>query len=82
MFVLLAAGVLGFQLAIFLSMLGAAAMGRGWLKGAAFIWGAFTLFGSIFTFGLLLLQSITIVVSYLVGSALCNRNERLRKARD
>lgn len=73
MIALLGLGVVGFQLVILASMLGAALLGRGWLKAAAFIWVAFTLFGSIFTMGLLLLQLVTIVVGYLLGKAICDR---------
>ena len=70
---LLTAGVLGFQVVIFLTIVGAGAIGRGklWLVTAG--WVAFTLFGSIFTAGLLLLQLLTIAVSYSVGSAAAGR---------
>ena len=73
MIALLGLGVLGVQLVILASMLGAALLGRGWLKAACFIWIAFTLFGSIFTMGLLLLQLVTIVVGYLLGKWICDR---------
>ena len=75
MVALLSLGVLGFQLVILASMLGAALLGRSWLKGACFIWVAFTLFGSIFTLGLLLLQLVTILVGYLLGKGICDRQE-------
>lgn len=75
MVALLGLGVLGFQLVILVSMLGAALLGRPWLKGACFIWVAFTLFGSIFTLGLLLLQLITILVGYLLGKGICDRQD-------
>ena len=58
--------VLGFQLMIFVSMYIAILMGRGWLKVATGFWVLFTLFGSIFTMGLMALQLITIYVSYKV----------------
>ena len=71
---LLTAGVLGFQALIFVTIVGAGAIGRGklWLVTAG--WVAFTLFGSIFTAGLLLLQLLTIAVSYAVGSAAAGRS--------
>lgn len=75
MIAILSLGVVGFQLVILASMLGAALLGRGWLKAAAFIWVAFTLFGSIFTMGLLLLQLVTIVVGYLLGSWTSSRKD-------
>ncbi len=75
MIALLSLGVLGFQLVIFASLLGAALLGRSWLKGACFIWVAFTLFGSIFTMGLLLLQLVTILAGYLLGKSICDRQE-------
>lgn len=75
MIALLGLGVLGFQLVILASMLGAALLGRPWLKGACFIWVAFTLFGSIFTLGLLLLQLVTILIGYLWGKGICDRQE-------
>jgi len=70
---LLTAGVLGFQAVIFLTIVGAGAMGRGklWLVTAG--WVAFTLFGSIFTAGLLLLQLFTIAVSFSIGNAAAGR---------
>lgn len=58
--------VLGFQLMIFISMFIAILMGRGWLKVATIFWGLFTLFGSIYTMGLMALQLITIYFSYQV----------------
>ena len=73
MIALLGLGVVGFQLVILASMLGAALLGKFWLKTSCFIWIAFTLFGSIFTMGLLLLQLVTIVVGYLLGKAICDR---------
>mgnify|MGYP001250027709 CR=1 FL=1 len=75
MIALLSLGVLGFQLVILASMLGAALLGRSWLKGACFVWVAFTLFGSIFTMGLLLLQLATILIGYLLGKGMCDRQE-------
>jgi hypothetical protein len=73
MVALLGLGVVGVQLVILASMLGAAMLGRFWLKAACLIWVAFTLFGSIFTLGLLLLQLVTIVIGYLLGKAICDR---------
>lgn len=73
MIALLGLGVVGVQLVILASMLGAALLGKVWLKAACFIWIAFTLFGSIFTMGLLLLQLVTIVIGYLLGKAICDR---------
>ena len=45
--------VLGFQLMIFISMFIAILLGRGWLKAATVFWVLFTLFGSIYTMGLM-----------------------------
>lgn len=64
--------VLGFQLMIFVSMLIAVLMGRGWLKLAATFWVLLTLFGSIYTMGLMALQLITIYVSYQVCDKVWN----------
>lgn len=75
MIALLGLGVLGFQLVIVASLMCAALLGRGWLKAATFVWVAFTLFGSIFTMWLLLLQLVTIVIGYLLGIWVCNRRE-------
>ncbi len=75
MIALLGLGAFGFQLVILASMLGAALLGKLWLKAACFIWITFTLFGSIFTMGLLLLQLVTIVVGYLLGKWICDRRE-------
>lgn len=58
--------VLGFQVLIFISMFIAILMGRGWLKVATTLWVLFTLFGSIYTMGLMALQLITIYFSYQV----------------
>ena len=80
MIALLGLGVLGFQLVIVASLLCAALLGRGWLKAAAFIWVAFTLFGSIFTMWLLVLQLVTIVVGYLLGNWICSRREAKAQA--
>lgn len=80
MIALLGLGVLGFQLVIVASMLCAALLGRGWLKAAAFLWAAFTLFGSIFTMWLLLLQLVTIAIGYLLGKWICDRRETRSQA--
>ena len=58
--------VLAFQLMIFISMFIAILLGRGWLKVATGFWVIFTLFGSIYTMGLMALQLITIYFSYQV----------------
>lgn len=65
---LLTIPVLLFQLLILGSMLLAAKMGKGWFLVATVLWTAFTLFGSIYTMGLLLLQLITIVIGYRMGA--------------
>lgn len=62
---LLTIGVLGFQALIFASMYLAAKLGRHALNTCAGAWTLFTLLGSIATAGLMLLQMITIVLSYL-----------------
>ena len=80
MIALLGLGVLGFQLVIVASLMCAALLGRGWLKAVTFVWVAFTLFGSIFTMWLLLLQLVTIVIGYLLGSWVCNRREAKAQA--
>ena len=58
--------VLGFQLMIFVSMFIAILLGRGWLKVATVLWVLFTLFGTIYTMGLMALQLITIYFSFRV----------------
>ncbi len=65
---LLTGGVAVFQVAILITIIGAAAKGRNSLYVATFAWVLFTLFGSIFTAGLLLLQLLTILIAYNVGS--------------
>jgi hypothetical protein len=66
---LLTIPVIIFQVAIFSTITGAAATsGRSGLTLTTVGWVAFTLFGSIFTAGLLLLQLITIFVAYGIGS--------------
>lgn len=79
MIALLGLGVLGVQLVIVATIVCAALLGRGWLNAAAFVWAAFTLFGSIFTMGLLLLQLMTIVVGYLLGKWVCDRRDAKAK---
>lgn len=61
--------VLVFQLFIFVSMLIAAFIGKGWFTTATVLWVLFTLFGSIYTMGLMALQLITIYFSYNVMSS-------------
>jgi hypothetical protein len=68
---LLGLGVAGVQFFIFITIALSAFMGRNWLNLVTVGWVAFTLFGSIFTFGLLLLQLFTIFIGYNVGSRLC-----------
>ena len=56
--------VLGFQLFILVTIFIAGALGRAWLTTVTMVWVLFTLFGSIFTMGLLALQLITIYFSH------------------
>ena len=62
---LITIGVFGFQALIFLTMWIAGKIGRQALNTCAGAWTLFTLLGSIATAGLMLLQMITIVASYL-----------------
>lgn len=62
---LLTIGVFGFQALIFVSMLVASKIGRQALNTCAGAWTLFTLLGSIATAGLMLLQMITIIASYI-----------------
>lgn len=59
--------VLAFQVAILVTIIGFAYLGRRWLNIATLAWTAFTLLGSIYTFGLSLLQLSTIAIAYLIG---------------
>lgn len=70
---LLTIPVVLFQLLILGSILLGAKMGKGWFLTAIILWTAFTLFGSIFTMGLLLLQLITIVFSYKLGTKILTK---------
>lgn len=73
---LLTVGVIGFQLAILLSMLLAASKGKWVLWLATLGWSAFTLFGSIHTYGLMLIQLVTIYLSFRAARRLvlpCHR---------
>jgi hypothetical protein len=70
---LLTFGVLIFQVAILVSTVGVAFLGARWLNITALAWVAFTLFGSIYTFGLLLLQLITVALAYLLGRRVVRR---------
>ena len=64
---LLTFGVLVFQVAILVTTVGLAFLGRRWLNITTLAWVAFTVFGSIYTFGLLLLQLFTVAVAYVLG---------------
>jgi hypothetical protein len=70
---LLTFGVLAFQVAILVTIIGFARIGQRWLNVTALAWTAFTLFGSIYTFGLLLLQLVTIVIAYAIGRFVISR---------
>lgn len=67
MFHLFTFGVLIFQGAILATVIGSAFLGRRWLNISALAWIAFTLFGSIYTMGLLSLQLVTIAIAYSIG---------------
>lgn len=69
-------GVLLFQAAILVTVIGCAFVGRRWLNIAALGWVAFTLFGSIYTFGLLSLQLVTIAIAYGAGRVVVGRAAR------
>lgn len=71
---LLTIPVLLFQLLILGSILLAAKMGKGWFVAATALWAAFTLLGSIYTMGLLLLQLITIILSYKMGAKMLQKS--------
>lgn len=75
---LLTFGVLLFQVAILVSTIGMSFLGRRGLNITALAWVAFTLFGSIYTYGLLLLQLVTIVIAYLVGRGVVSRRRPVR----
>jgi hypothetical protein len=75
---LLTFGVLLFQAAILVTVIGCALLGRRWLNIAALGWTAFTLFGSIYTLGLLTLQLATIVFAYVIGRLVLRRTARLQ----
>lgn len=64
---LLTFGVLIFQVAILVTIVGFSLIGRRWLNITTLAWVAFTLFGGIYTFGLSLLQLSTIAISYVIG---------------
>lgn len=66
-------GVLTFQVAILVTIVVAALIGRRSLLWATALWTAFTLFGSIFTMGLLLIQLLTIYLSYSVGNRIVRK---------
>ena len=50
-----------------MSIIGLSYISRRWMNVITLAWIAFTLFGSIYTFGLLLLQLLTIAVAYITG---------------
>jgi hypothetical protein len=70
---LLTFSVLLFQFAILATVIGCAFVGRRWLTIAALAWVAFTLFGSIYTMGLLSLQLVTIAIAYSIGRLVVRR---------
>ena len=67
---LLTFGVIAFQLVILVTILAAASAGRSALFKTSGFWVAVTACGAIATAGLLLLQLITIGVSFLIGAAM------------
>jgi len=67
--------ILAFQLAIIVTVIGSARIGRRWLNIATLAWTAFTLFGSIYTFGLLLLQIVTITIAYGIGRFVVSKKQ-------
>lgn len=69
---LLTFGVISFQLLISVTIVGAGAVGSIPLRAVTFCWFIFTLFGSIFTAGLLLLQLSTIAIAYVIGRWITN----------
>ena len=77
---LLTFGVLVFQVAILASTVGIAFLGRRWLNLTALAWVAFTLFGSIYTFGLALLQLVTIAIAYGIGRVVVARRPAAKTA--
>ena len=71
---LLSVGVIAFQIAILVTIVGAARIGKNSLTLTTLGWTVFTLFGSIFTAGLLLLQLATIFIAYSIGKKLISAN--------
>ena len=67
---LLSVSVIAFQIAILVTIIGAARIGNRSLTLTTLGWVVFTLFGSIFTAGLLLLQLATIFIAYSIGKKL------------
>ena len=65
--------VLGFQLFILITMFFSGMFGKGMLTTATVVWVALKLFGSIFTFGLMALQLITIYFSYQLSWKVWNK---------
>lgn len=64
---LLSFGVITFQIAILVSIICAGRLGKKALVATTLGWISFTLFGSIFTAGLLLFQLATIGLAYSIG---------------
>jgi len=52
---------------ILATIIGLAFISRKWMNIITVAWVAFTLLGSIYTLGLLLLQLLTIAIAYLIG---------------
>ena len=71
---LLTGGVAAFQIAILVTIIGATYKGRGSLFATTAAWILFTLIGSIFTRGLMILQLFTIFIACGIGISVA-RNE-------
>ena len=67
---LITSGVIGFQILILVTIGIAGTISRSKLWVVTTCWVIFTLFGSIFTAGLLLLQLVTIYLAYLISNAI------------
>ncbi|WP_156861260.1 hypothetical protein [Casimicrobium huifangae] len=75
---LLTTGVVAFQLAILVTIVAAARAGRVAFLLATFGWIAFTLLGSIFTAGLLLLQLFTIGLAFAIGRSMVTKAQAIQ----